>query len=138
MTNTAPNPNTARTSTNASGKLTFLRVAAVLAALGSILSPLLALGPLTASGPLHALHGMVGNINFVLALLAAVAGILWARASGNKGVMWHALSLPVLAVVQIALGEMHLTMVHIVLGFAYLLAAVALATLSFRGPRHAA
>lgn len=122
------------TATTSSGKLTFLRVAALLAALGSILSPFLATGPLTSSGPLHAMHGMVGNLNFVVAIVAAVAGVLWGRASGNKGLMFHALSLPVLAVIQIALGEMHLTMVHIVLGFAYLLAAVALFTLALRRP----
>ena len=123
------------TATTSNGKLNFLRVAALLAAIGSVISPLLATGPLSGSGPLHAMHGMVGNLNFVLALVAGIAGILWGRASGNKGLMFHALSLPVLAVIQIALGEMHLTMVHIVLGFAYLLAAVALFTLALRKPR---
>ena len=123
------------TATTSNGKLTFLRVAALLAAIGSLISPLLATGPLSGSGPLHAMHGMVGNLNFVLALVASIAGILWGRASGNKGLMFHALSLPLLAVIQIALGQMHLTMVHIVLGFAYLLAAVALFTLALRKPR---
>ena len=120
--------------TTSNGKLTFLRIAALLAGLGSIISPLLATGPLTSSGPLHAMHGMVGNLNFVLALVAGIAGFVWFKASGNKGLMFHAFSLPVLAVIQIALGEMHLTMVHIVLGFAYLLAAVALFTLALRNP----
>lgn len=126
------------TATTSNGKLTFLRVAALLTAIGSIISPLLATGPLSGTGPLNAMHGMVGNLNFVLALVAGIAGILWGRASGNKGLMYHALSLPVLAVIQIALGEMHLTMVHIVLGFAYLLAAVALFTLALRKPGAAA
>lgn len=120
------------TATTSNGKLTFLRVAAVLASIGAILSPILALGPLTNSGPLHAMHGMLGNLNFVLAIVAGIAGILWGRSSGNKGLMYHALSLPVLAVIQIALGEMHLTMIHIILGFAYLLAAVSLFTLTLR------
>ncbi|TBT83532.1 hypothetical protein ET989_11285 [Propioniciclava sinopodophylli] len=123
------------TATTSNGKLNFLRVAALLAAIGSLISPLLATGPLSGSGPLHAMHGMVGNLNFVLALVASIGGILWGRASGNKGLMFHALSLPLLAVIQIALGQMHLTMVHIVLGFAYLLAAVALFTLALRKPR---
>ncbi|WP_282006190.1 hypothetical protein [Propioniciclava sinopodophylli] len=123
------------TATTSNGKLNFLRVAALLAAIGSLISPLLATGPLSGSGPLHAMHGMVGNLNFVLALVASIAGIVWGRASGNKGLMFHALSLPLLAVIQIALGQMHLTMVHIVLGFAYLLAAVALFTLALRKPR---
>lgn len=121
-------------SSTSSGKLTFLRAAAGAAALGSIVSPLLALGPLTASGPLHGMHGMVGNINALLALLAAVAGFLWFKASGNKGLMYHGISLPVLAVIQIALGEMHIELLHIILGFAYLLSAVALFTLSLRRP----
>ena len=119
------------TATTSNGKLTFLRVAALLAAIGSIISPLLATGPLSGTGPLNALHGMVGNLNFVFAILAGVGGVLWGRASGNKGLMFHALSLPVLAVIQIALGEMHLTMVHIVLGFAYLLAAVCYLIITF-------
>ncbi len=123
------------TATTSNGKLNFLRVAALLAAIGSLISPLLATGPLSGSGPLHAMHGMVGNLNFVLALVASIAGIVWGRASGNKGLMFHALSLPLLAVIQIALGQMHLTMIHIVLGFAYLLAAVALFTLALRKPR---
>ena len=123
------------TATTSNGKLNFLRAAALLAAIGSLISPLLATGPLSGSGPLHAMHGMVGNLNFVLALVASIAGIVWGRASGNKGLMFHALSLPLLAVIQIALGQMHLTMVHIVLGFAYLLAAVALFTLALRKPR---
>ena len=123
------------TATTSNGKLNVLRVAALLAAIGSLISPLLATGPLSGSGPLHAMHGMVGNLNFVLALVASIAGIVWGRASGNKGLMFHALSLPLLAVIQIALGQMHLTMVHIVLGFAYLLAAVALFTLALRKPR---
>lgn len=126
------------TATTSNGKLTFLRVAALLAAIGSIISPLLATGPLSGTGPLNALHGMVGNLNFVFAILAGVGGVLWGRASGNKGLMFHALSLPVLAVIQIALGQMHLTMVHIILGFAYLLAAVALFTLALRKPGTAA
>lgn len=136
MTDASTTSSTTPTSTPtpAPGILTFLRVAAVLAALGAIASPLLALGPLTASGPLHALHGMLGNINVVLALAAGVAGVLWKRASGNAGLMGHALSLPILAVVQVALGEMGLAMVHIGLGFAYLLAAVSLATLALRRP----
>lgn len=123
------------TATTSNGKLNFLRVAALLAAIGSLIAPLLATGPLSGSGPLHAMHGMVGNLNFVLALVASIAGIVWGRASGNKGLMFHALSLPLLAVIQIALGQMHLAMVHIVLGFAYLLAAVALFTLALRKPR---
>ena len=47
------------TATTSNGKLTFLRVAALLAAIGSIISPLLATGPLSGTGPLNALHGMV-------------------------------------------------------------------------------
>lgn len=123
------------TATTSNGKLTFLRVAALLAAIGSILSPLLATGPLSGSGPLNAMHGMVGNLNFVLALAAGIAGVLWGRASGNKGLMYHALSLPILAIIQIALAYVPgMTMVHMVLGFAYLLAAVALFTLALRKP----
>lgn len=122
------------TAASTSTRLTFLRVAALLAALGAIASPLLALGPLSGTGPLAPGHDLVGNLNAVLALAAGVAGVLWARVSGNRGLMFHALSLPVLAVVQIALGELQQALVHTVLGFAYLVAAVALFTLALRRP----
>lgn len=114
------------------GPLTFLKVAAVLTALMSIVSPLLALGPLTATGELHAMHGMVGNINAALALVSLVAAFLWGRASGRKGLIGHAAAVLVLAVVQIALGETGQTMVHMVLGFVYLIAAVGLGTMALR------
>lgn len=115
-----------------SGTLTFLKVSAVLTALLSIVSPLLALGPLTLTGELHAMHGMVGNINALLALVSLVAAFLWGRASGRKGLIGHAAAVLVLAVVQIALGEMGQTMVHMVLGFLYLIAAVGLGTMALR------
>lgn len=115
-----------------SGTLTFLKVSAVLTALLSIVSPLLALGPLTSTGELHAMHGMVGNINALLALVSLVAAFLWGRASGRKGLIGHAAAVLVLAVVQIALGEMGQTMVHMVLGFLYLIAAVGLGTMALR------
>ena len=134
MTDASTSSTSAPAAASSSSTLTFLRVAAILAAVGALASPLLALGPLTASGPLHALHGMVGNINLVLALAAGIAGFLWKRASGNVGLMGHALSLPVLALAQIALGEMQVAMVHIALGFAYLVVAVSLATLALRRP----
>lgn len=134
MTDASTTSSRTPSSTAAFGPLTFLRVAAVLAALGAIASPLLALGPLTASGPLDAFHGLVGNLNVVLAVAAGVSGVLWKRTTGNAGLMGHALSLPILAVVQVALGEMQLAMAHIGLGFAYLLAAVSLATLALRRP----
>ena len=94
MTDASTTSSRTPSSTAASGPLTFLRVAAVLAALGAIASPLLALGPLTASGPLDAFHGLVGNLNVVLAVAAGVSGVLWKRTTGNAGLMGHALSLP--------------------------------------------
>lgn len=114
--------------------LTTLRIAAVLTAVLSIVQPLLAVGPLTNSGALNPLHSTVAYLATLASVIAAVAAWLWGKRSGNKGLVGHAISVPVLAIVQIGLGEMHLDVVHMALGFAFLLAAVSLATLAFRKP----
>lgn len=111
---------------------TLLLASAAVAAVLSVVQPLLALGPLTASGPLNGLHAPNAYALLLVSVVAAVAAHRWSRQSGDKGLFFHALSLPVLAVVQIGLGEMELAMVHIALGFAFLLAAVSLFTLALR------
>lgn len=122
------------TSTSSPGKLLFFRASALAVALLAIVQPLLAIPALTSSGPVNAWHGVLGNLSVLVALVAAVAAAVWVRAGGRRPLMHHAFSLPVLALVQVALGELHLTMVHITLGVAYLVAAVALATLVWRKP----
>jgi len=111
---------------------TLLLASAAVAAVLSVAQPLLALGPLTASGPLNGLHAPNAYVLSVVSVVAAVAAHRWSKQSGDRGLFFHALSLPVLAVVQIGLGELELAMVHIALGFAFTLAAVSLFTLALR------
>ena len=115
---------------NTSTTLTVLRVSAALTALLAVWQTVVGFGWVDGGGQ----HGNVGNATLVVALVAAVAAFLWSRASGNKGLFMHAAGMAVLALVQIALGEMSLAGVHMAVGVLFLVGAVALATLSFRKP----
>ena len=115
---------------NASTALTVLRISAVLTALLSIWQAVVGLGWVDGGG----MHGTAGNVTFVVALVAAIAAFLWKRASGNNGLFMHAAGMAVLALAQVALGEMGLRKVHMAVGVLFLLGAVALATLSIRKP----
>lgn len=119
------------TSTN-SPSLLVLRVLAVLTALASLVQAVL--GGLILSGGSRGAHSAIGMTTFGLAAVAAIAAIVWARPSGNKGLMFHAIGVAALGVVQIGLGEAGLTAIHITVGVLFLVAAVALATLSIRKP----
>ena len=110
----------------------FLRISAVLVAAGTITQAVL--GLITAFGNTSVLgfHSIVAYATTVFAVLAAVAGFLWWRKSRNSGVLGHTLSLPVLALAQIALGEMGLEGIHIGVGFLFLVAAVSLVPIAFK------
>lgn len=114
--------------------LTFLKIAAGL--LGVLCAAQLVLGMLTLGdeGAYKGLHGMSGNVTALVAVIAAVAAVLWRRQSGNTGLMAHALATAVLAIVQIGLGEAELRTLHITLGLLVVVAGIALATLTFRKP----
>lgn len=118
--------------TNSSTSLIVLKVTAVLTALLSIWQAVVGFGWVDSFGQ----HGMIGNVSFVLMVVAAVAAFLWSRGTGDKGLFMHAAGMAVLAVVQIALGEMHLREVHMATGVLFLVGAVALATLSLRRGAH--
>ena len=109
-----------------------LQITAALAALLSVVQAVL--GFRMASGTFVSSHGTIGNVTFVVALVAAVAAFLWMRRSGNKGLFMHAAGMAVIALVQVALGEMGLRAAHIAIGVLFLVGAVALATLAFRKP----
>ncbi|SOC51579.1 hypothetical protein [Ornithinimicrobium cerasi] len=115
---------------NTSTTLTVLRLFAVLTALLAIWQTVVGFGWVDGGGQ----HGTIGNVTFVVALVAAVAAFLWSRASGNKGLLMHAAGMAVLALVQIGLGEMSLAGVHMAVGVLFLVGAVALATLAIRKP----
>ncbi|WP_145978594.1 hypothetical protein [Granulicoccus phenolivorans] len=116
--------------------LTALRVLAVITAvaaiaqtaLGSVLSVNLAAGAIRAS------HAGTATIILVLTVVTAVVAILWSRKGGSKGLLYHAIGMVVLAVIQFALGEMGVEIVHIVIGVLFLVGSVALATLAIRKP----
>lgn len=94
------------------------------------------LGFMALSGGSADVHGYLGYLNFLLALVAAFFGFQASqRDAGLKGLFMHALSLPVLALVQIGIieashGTGPLKWVHVVLGVAYLASAVGLWTLA--------
>lgn len=120
---------------NTSTALNLLRASAAITAALSVVQPLLALVfmNLPNAGLTH-LHGVLGQGSVVIAAVAAVAAFLWMRESGNKGLFGHAVSVAVLAILQVGLAEMGQVWVHVGLGVAYLLAAVSLFTLAARKP----
>jgi hypothetical protein len=109
-----------------------LQISAALAALLAVVQAVL--GFQIVAGTWVASHGTIGNLTFVVSLVAAVAAFLWMRRSGNKGLFMHAAGMAVIALVQVALGEMGQQAAHIAVGVLYLVGAVALATLAFRKP----
>jgi hypothetical protein len=115
---------------NSDTTLTLLKTTAALSALLGVLQTLLGFGWLSMPG----WHGTLGNVTFVVALLAAVFAFLWMRKSDNKGLFMHAAGMAVIAMVQIALGEMEIREVHMAVGVLFLVGSVALATLAFRKP----
>lgn len=91
------------------------------------------IGMLTsAPGWMFEAHAYVGYANFIAAIVAAVLAFQYSKQEPSaKGMFFHALSLPVLAFVQIGLAEMAggneaLKWVHVALGVAYLVDAFGL------------
>ncbi len=109
-----------------------LQISAALAALLAVVQTVI--GFMMVSGTYTGWHGTIGNVTFVVALVAAVAAFLWSRRSGNKGIFMHAAGMAVIALAQVALGEMGQRAAHIAIGVLFLVGAVALATLSLRKP----
>ena len=83
-------------------------------------------------------HAGIGYLITVVAIVATVLAWRYGKAKGNLGTFFHALSLPILLIVQTGLGSMgDFEMIHIVLGVLILIATVALTTLSSRTTRAA-
>lgn len=110
--------------------LLVLRISAVLATLVAIFQTTSGFGWAGA----FSVHPRTGELVTVLLVVAAVAGYLWSRRSGNKGLFMHAAGMAVLGVIQIAIGHMDLRQVHMVIGVAFLVGVIALATLAFGKP----
>lgn len=95
------------------------------------------LGSLLTNEPgLRPAHSGLAMLFIVTSLLATLAALKYSKASGVKGV-GHACGVFVLSIMQYALGELSVTMVHMLLGFLILLGAVTLFMLSMRGARPA-
>lgn len=77
-------------------------------------------------------HGTVGFVTLALAVITAVLVGLWLKSWADKGLLWHAIGVAVLAVVQVGLGEAHQATLHMAVGVLFLVGAIALATLAFR------
>lgn len=89
----------------------------------------LVLGLLIATGIAGQLRDVHAGIGYLTTLAAAIAAVFaWQVGSlvGSKGVFFHALSLPILMIVQIGLAEAHLEIVHIILGLAIVVGVVGL------------
>lgn len=114
--------------------LGWLRITAALAALLSVVQLLLGIGLLGDLTGVFPIHRTLGYITFLAAVAAAVCAVLWSRRSGNKGLMFHTISVAVLGLIQIGVAEMGVTWLHVVVGVLFLLDAVAATTLSFRKP----
>lgn len=71
-------------------------------------------------------HAGVGYLIVLAGIVAAVFAWSAAKSAGSKGVFFHALSLPILALVQIGLAEADLRIVHIVIGIATVVAFIGL------------
>lgn len=135
MTNTA---NTAPDSTNPL-PLTLLRGASALTVLGALAQAALGGSMLSGSRSVAGTHGILGLVTMLLAVVAGIAAGLWARQGGNTGMMWHALTVAVLGVLQYGLGEAigqsgGMKIAHVIVGLVFLVAVIGLATLAFRKP----
>lgn len=132
MSNNASSPSAPAPSAPADPVLNALRLTAGSSALIAIAQTLLGLGILGSLGGVFPLHQTLGYVLFLDTLAAAVSAVLWSRRSGNKGLMMHAISVAVLALIQIGIAEMGVVWLHVVVGLLILVAVIALFTLSMR------
>ncbi|MGD8214175.1 hypothetical protein [Aestuariimicrobium sp. Y1814] len=77
-------------------------------------------------------HKGIAYLLIVVSIIATVLAHRYGRAKANLGTFFHALSLPILLLVQFVIGEGDFAMIHMVLGVLILIATVALTTLSSR------
>lgn len=124
------------TTNQTTAAVTTLRAAAVITTIGALAQAALGghLASAADAGGLFHVHGLLGLITMVGAVVAAVAAGMSAKNGGNRGLMWHGLTVAIMAVAQYGLGEAHQKLIHIILGVLFLIAAAGLATLAFRKP----
>lgn len=85
------------------------------------------------SAPLGLIHEWIGYVATASAVVAAVSAIVWKARGGKTGIMAHAVSMPVLMIVEIILGLSSVNeWVHAVLGLLILIGLIGL-PMSLRG-----
>ena len=101
-------------------------------AMAALVLVMLGLGIMIVAGQqqVRDVHGIVGYVLTLVGVVAAVCAFLVARPAGKMGIFFHAVSIPVLMVVQIGLAEMGLKWVHVVLGVLIAIAVGALVPLT--------
>lgn len=80
----------------------------------------------SSSSALLTVHKMTGYMAFIAGILAAVSAFMLSRQIANMGVFFHALTVAVLMLIQIGLGEAGVQLVHVVLGVVIAVAGIAL------------
>jgi hypothetical protein len=113
--------------------LHWLRILSGAAGVLAIVQTLLGLGVLGDLGGMFSIHQGIGYLVLLATVAAAVFAVLWSRQSGNKGLMMHAITVAVLALIQIGIAQMGVVWLHVIVGVLILIAAIALFTLSMRG-----
>jgi hypothetical protein len=103
---------------------TVANVAAVLILVQLALGVMITVG--TGGSIIRSAHSGVAYLTVLAGIVAAVLAWSASKYAGSKGVFFHALSLPILALVQIGLAEMDLRLVHIILGVLTVVAYVGL------------
>lgn len=124
--------------TTTSRSLVVLRLSAALSALLSLVQAVLAFLSLGKVARLINVHGIIGDVNLLVTIVAAVASVVWFRKGGSRGLLMHAFGMVVIFLVQIGLGEAELKWPHIIIGIAAVAGSVALAVLAYRKPGGAA
>lgn len=110
-----------------------LRNAAAIASLIVVVQLVLAVILLSGNGS-RAIAESHGGLGYLFTIVSAVAAYFaWqATRTGSKGLFFHAVSVPVLAVIQIILAAVDLRWVHVALGVALVAAIIALFALAAR------
>lgn len=117
-----------------SRSLVVLRLAAAVSAALSLVQAVLAFLSLGKVAKLIGPHGIIGDVNLLVTIVAAVAAVIWFRKGGSRGLMMHAIGMAVIFLVQIGLGEAELKWPHVAIGILAVVGSVALAVLAYRKP----
>ncbi|WP_158716309.1 hypothetical protein [Blastococcus sp. Marseille-P5729] len=109
-----------------------LRTAAMIVAVFALAQAALGGTVLGGSEGIQTIHGYIGYATFVVSLIVVFFAWKASKETGRTGTLYHAISLPVMALLQIGLAEMGQKWVHVVVGFLFLIAAFGLYAMADR------